>query len=326
MSLPIDARAARRAAQARAGGAGAGQGGGGGVRGRRGRHRDRPRPPRRAGDRRRGRAPRRAGVVLAAEEPSKIRGGALLGGRGGPMDNFVGEATKYVISKAPLPGHPHRAARLATSPTPVDARLRADRAAATRRRRRRGTRRRRRRATRAAGERRRRCSVESAPMSSSSSSAPAASGPRSPARCWPPATTSRSWTRTRCRTSASTPAWTRTWEDAGGRFTVGHGMEIDALREAGIEEADVFIASTDGDNTNLTIAQIAPSSSRCPKVIVRVMDPAARRVVPRAGAAHDLSHAATRSRCSSARSARSRRRCTSSSPGPARSAGTSPAS
>jgi APA family basic amino acid/polyamine antiporter len=40
-------------------------------------------------------------VVLAAEPPSKIRGGALLGGRGGPMDNFVGDVTKYVVSKAP---------------------------------------------------------------------------------------------------------------------------------------------------------------------------------------------------------------------------------
>src|SRR6478735_4101442 len=40
-------------------------------------------------------------VVLAAEEPSKIRGGALMGGRGGPLDNFVGEVTKYVVMKAP---------------------------------------------------------------------------------------------------------------------------------------------------------------------------------------------------------------------------------
>ena len=40
-------------------------------------------------------------VVLAAEEPSKIRGGALLGGRGGPLENFVGDVTKYVIAKAP---------------------------------------------------------------------------------------------------------------------------------------------------------------------------------------------------------------------------------
>jgi basic amino acid/polyamine antiporter, APA family len=42
-------------------------------------------------------------VVLAAEEPSKIRGGALLGGRGGPLDNFVGDVTKYVVAKAPCP-------------------------------------------------------------------------------------------------------------------------------------------------------------------------------------------------------------------------------
>jgi trk system potassium uptake protein TrkA len=47
------------------------------------------------------------------------------------------------------------------------------------------------------------------------------------------------------------------WEDAGGLFTVGHAIEADALEEAGIGRADIFIASTDGDNTNLTIAQIA---------------------------------------------------------------------
>jgi APA family basic amino acid/polyamine antiporter len=40
-------------------------------------------------------------IVLGAEEPSRIRGGALLGGRGGPLDNFLGEVTKYVIAKAP---------------------------------------------------------------------------------------------------------------------------------------------------------------------------------------------------------------------------------
>src|SRR3954447_22920365 len=65
-----------------------------------------------------------------------------------------------------------------------------------------------------------------------------------------------------------------TWEDSGGRFTVGHALEIDALREAGIEDADVFIASTDGDNTNLTVAQIAARQFEVPKVIARVMDPA----------------------------------------------------
>jgi trk system potassium uptake protein TrkA len=64
------------------------------------------------------------------------------------------------------------------------------------------------------------------------------------------------------------------WEDAGGQFTVGTALEIDALIEAGIEQADVFIASTDGDNTNLTVAQIAQKRFGVEKVLCRVMDPA----------------------------------------------------
>ena len=35
-------------------------------------------------------------IVLGAEEPSRIRGGARLGGRGGPLESFVGDVTKYV--------------------------------------------------------------------------------------------------------------------------------------------------------------------------------------------------------------------------------------
>lgn len=65
-----------------------------------------------------------------------------------------------------------------------------------------------------------------------------------------------------------------TWEESGGRFTVGHGIEVEALEEAGIAQADVFIASTDGDNTNLTIAQIAQKRYEVANVIARVMDPA----------------------------------------------------
>jgi basic amino acid/polyamine antiporter, APA family len=40
-------------------------------------------------------------IVLAAEEPSRIRGGGLFGGSGGPLENYVGEVTKYVIRKSP---------------------------------------------------------------------------------------------------------------------------------------------------------------------------------------------------------------------------------
>jgi trk system potassium uptake protein TrkA len=66
----------------------------------------------------------------------------------------------------------------------------------------------------------------------------------------------------------------RSWEDMGGSFTVGTALEIDALLEAGIADADAFVASTDGDNTNLVIAQIAQRRFRVQKVVVRVLDPA----------------------------------------------------
>ena len=66
----------------------------------------------------------------------------------------------------------------------------------------------------------------------------------------------------------------QSWEDSGGQFTVGTALELEALEQAGIERADVFIASTDGDNTNLIIAQIAQRRFGVARVIVRVMDPA----------------------------------------------------
>jgi APA family basic amino acid/polyamine antiporter len=40
-------------------------------------------------------------IVLAAEPPSRVRGGSRLGGTGGPLDDFVGDVTKYVLRKAP---------------------------------------------------------------------------------------------------------------------------------------------------------------------------------------------------------------------------------
>src|ERR671915_859942 len=65
----------------------------------------------------------------------------------------------------------------------------------------------------------------------------------------------------------------RTWEEMGGSFTVGTALEIDALLEAGIERADAFVASTDGDNTNLVIAQVARRRFNVERVVVRVLDP-----------------------------------------------------
>ena len=67
------------------------------------------------------------------------------------------------------------------------------------------------------------------------------------------------------------------WEDLGGSFTVGTALEIDALMASGIDRADAFVASTDGDNTNLVIAQIARRRFDIERVVVRVLDPGRAR-------------------------------------------------
>src|SRR5438034_10734811 len=65
----------------------------------------------------------------------------------------------------------------------------------------------------------------------------------------------------------------KSWEDMGGQFTVGTGLELEALTEAGIEQADAFVAATDGDNTNIVIAQLAKRRFSVPTVIARILDP-----------------------------------------------------
>jgi trk system potassium uptake protein TrkA len=55
---------------------------------------------------------------------------------------------------------------------------------------------------------------------------------------------------------------------------IGHGMDAAVLEEAGVEGADVLIAATDGDNTNLVIAQVATRRYEVPHVAARIQDPA----------------------------------------------------
>jgi trk system potassium uptake protein len=59
-----------------------------------------------------------------------------------------------------------------------------------------------------------------------------------------------------------------------GRFVVGHGMDIETLREAGIESAAAVVVATDGDNTNIVIGQVAQKRFDIQCVVVRVLDPA----------------------------------------------------
>ncbi len=69
-------------------------------------------------------------------------------------------------------------------------------------------------------------------------------------------------------------ALSRLGEHWPGSFLVGHGMDVDLLREAGIEEADAVVAATDGDNTNIVIGQVAQKRFDIRCVVVRVLDPA----------------------------------------------------
>jgi trk system potassium uptake protein TrkA len=62
-------------------------------------------------------------------------------------------------------------------------------------------------------------------------------------------------------------------DDFPGEFVVGRALDWEVLREAGIERAVAFVACTDGDNTNIVIAQIAQKKYGIRCVVARVYDP-----------------------------------------------------
>ncbi len=58
-----------------------------------------------------------------------------------------------------------------------------------------------------------------------------------------------------------------------GTALVGNGIDQRALVRAGIEQADVLVAVTQGDNRNVMAAQIAKHIYNVPRVICRIYDP-----------------------------------------------------
>ncbi len=58
-----------------------------------------------------------------------------------------------------------------------------------------------------------------------------------------------------------------------GTALLGDGTDEDSLRKAGIEEADAFVAVTQGDNRNIMAAQIAKHIFNVPRVLCRIYDP-----------------------------------------------------
>jgi trk system potassium uptake protein TrkA len=63
-----------------------------------------------------------------------------------------------------------------------------------------------------------------------------------------------------------------------GTAIVGDGTDNESLKKAGIQEADAFIALTQGDNRNIMAAQMAKHIYRVPKVLLRIYDPLRREL------------------------------------------------
>jgi trk system potassium uptake protein len=59
----------------------------------------------------------------------------------------------------------------------------------------------------------------------------------------------------------------------GARTVVGLGFDRDTLEEAGIKDADAFVAVSSGDNSNIVSARVALERFHVPKVIARIYDP-----------------------------------------------------
>ena len=61
--------------------------------------------------------------------------------------------------------------------------------------------------------------------------------------------------------------------DFNGTALLGNGIDEEALKKAGIEQADEFLALTQGDNRNVMAAQIARHIFNVPRVVCRIYDP-----------------------------------------------------
>jgi trk system potassium uptake protein TrkA len=68
-------------------------------------------------------------------------------------------------------------------------------------------------------------------------------------------------------------AFDRLPPDFKAKTIVGLGFDRNVLEEAGIRDADVFLAVSSGDNSNIVSARVAREHYRVPMVIARIYDP-----------------------------------------------------
>jgi len=58
-----------------------------------------------------------------------------------------------------------------------------------------------------------------------------------------------------------------------GTALFGNGIDEEALKKAGIEDADIFVAVTQGDNRNVMACEVAKHIFKVPRVVCRIYDP-----------------------------------------------------
>ena len=71
----------------------------------------------------------------------------------------------------------------------------------------------------------------------------------------------------------SSRAFDRLPSTFGGNALRGDGTDEDTLRRAGAEDADIFMAMTEGDNRNVMAAQVALEALGAKRVIAKIKDP-----------------------------------------------------
>ncbi len=73
-------------------------------------------------------------------------------------------------------------------------------------------------------------------------------------------------------------AFNRLSQDFSGFTIQADAIEIDTLLKAKIDKADVVVTTTNDDNTNIMIAQIAKTIYKVPKVIARLFEPSKQKI------------------------------------------------
>lgn len=71
----------------------------------------------------------------------------------------------------------------------------------------------------------------------------------------------------------TTKAFGRLASSFKGSAVRGDGTDEDVLRRVGAEDADVFLALTEGDNRNVMAAQVAAEALHAKRVIAKINDP-----------------------------------------------------